>query len=185
MQNQQSQNSALPSVGSRTLAPVQKSSTTKEKTVKQKFIDFLNSQNEKFPKNSTLNSLVQRFEAKYPDFVATLNLPKKEINLNDTSSLTDYDPSLDDLETASQSSVARLPTLADDKFIEKIRLKSPPPSKSDQISKLESRIEDLEESVQMIKDLLHLNNNINKRERESESIELDISNHTTLYLTLQ
>ena len=73
----------------------------KQKTPKKKLIDHLTANGEKFSKSVTLNSLVRRYEAKYPDFIASLNLPKSQINLADTESISGFDPSLDDFPRAS------------------------------------------------------------------------------------
>lgn len=78
-----------------TPAPVS-SVPKKEKTPKQKLVEYLTQNGEKYPKNATLNSLVLRYEAKYPDFIASLNLPKTQVNMADTESISEFDPSLDD-----------------------------------------------------------------------------------------
>ncbi len=75
----------------------------KQKTVKQRLAEFLTENKEKFPKNATLNSLVQRYQARYPDFIASLNLPKQEINVADTESISGYNPEYDDYKSSEPS----------------------------------------------------------------------------------
>lgn len=77
-------------------SPPKPSYSRQKLTPKQKLTEFLISNDEKPPKNGTLNSLVERYQAKYPEFISSLNLPKKEINTEDTESISDFNHSLDD-----------------------------------------------------------------------------------------
>lgn len=64
--------------------------------VRQTIVDFLISQGESnIPKRLTVNSLRDRYGAMYPDFFESLNLPTKNANLADNSSLSSFDDTYD------------------------------------------------------------------------------------------
>jgi len=66
------------------------------KTNKQMIISFLTEKGESVPKNITVNSLVERFYALYPDFFESMGMrPKANNNLLDHEPLSDFDESLD------------------------------------------------------------------------------------------
>lgn len=179
----QSQQGTTVAKVSTTETPVQKPAVgtvvtiVKEKTVKQKLIEFLNSQGEKYPKNATLNSLVERFQAKYPDYMNTLGFAKKEVNLADNSSLTDFDPSLDDFEKSSIQSLPVKPKLE--------RREASILPTVQRILTLESRFDELEENVKLMEELIHgILNKYPLETENSETFDVDVSKFKNLTLTL-
>jgi hypothetical protein len=68
----------------------------KPPTVKQKVVAFLTENQVSFAKNSTLNSLVEKFYAVYPEFFQSLRLePSQPVNLQSKDPIEGFDASLD------------------------------------------------------------------------------------------
>jgi hypothetical protein len=73
-----------------------KAELEKKPTVKQSVMAFLTEKGEKYPKAATLNSLVERFYAAYPEFFQSLRLdPVVPVNLQSKEEIPGFDASLD------------------------------------------------------------------------------------------